>query len=76
MRNHYVFFVLICNLYVFLVHPYTLVHAAVGIAPITSPQTVAEGNPDAQQVCFNVLGTTEIDFTYFFTLSPHTALGE
>jgi hypothetical protein len=37
---------------------------------------VEGGDLDAQQVCFDVLGTSEIDFTYFFTLSPNTALGE
>ena len=73
MHNHCTFFVLNCNDWSY---PYTLAHAAVGIAPITRAQTVVEGNSDTQQVCFDVLGTTEIDFTYFFTLSPHTALGE
>ena len=63
------------------VHPYNIVtvymlaHAAVGIAPLVHTQSVTEGGSD-QEVCFNVFGTSEIDFTYFFTLSPDSAQGK
>ena len=51
-----------------------LAHAGVGIAPLSSVQSVVEGNSD--EVCFNLDGTSEIDITYFFTLSPGSALGK